>query len=167
LNAFAAPGGQMYFYTALIKFLDDGAQFAGVMAHEIAHADRRHSTENMTKQYGISLLLGILLGDNAGQLAEIAASLATGVGMLAFSRENEYEADEYAVRYTTDTEYYPKGIAGFFEKLGESSGVPEFLSTHPDPGNRLEAIDEVWQSLGSPAGESFASEYAAFKTSLP
>ena len=123
LNAFAAPGGFMCFYTGLIKFLDNEAQLAGVMAHEIAHADRRHSTDRLTKAYGLELLVGILLGNQPGKIAEIAAGLAKGLANLSFSRENEYEADEYAVTYLYDTDYDPRGIAGFFEKLGNHSQI--------------------------------------------
>lgn len=69
LNAFCVPGGKMYFYTGIIKFLDNESQFAGVMAHEMAHADRRHSTKTMTKQYGVGILLSVLLGDEPTILA--------------------------------------------------------------------------------------------------
>lgn len=171
LNAFAAPGGYMYFYTGLIKFLDNESQLAGVMAHEIAHADRRHSTENMTKIYGFDILLSVLLGDNPSQLAEIAAAMAKGLSSLKFSRNHEYEADEYAVKYLYDTSYHPKGIAGFFEKLesfaDQQSSTPEFLSTHPSPDNRLEEIDKHWKELGSKVGEDYLDRYNQFKESLP
>ena len=70
LNAFCAPGGYICVYTGIIKYLDNEAQFAGVMGHEMAHADRRHSTDQLTKAYGIQLLLGILLGSNSNQMAE-------------------------------------------------------------------------------------------------
>ncbi|MGB4133577.1 MAG: M48 family metalloprotease, partial [Tenuifilaceae bacterium] len=89
LNAFAAPGGYMYFYTGLIRFLDDESQFAGVVGHEMAHADRRHSTEMLTKQYGFSMLAGIILGDNPTVLETIIADLALGLGTLKYSRNNE------------------------------------------------------------------------------
>jgi predicted Zn-dependent protease len=170
LNAFAVPGGYMYFDTGLIKYLDDEAQFAGVMAHEMAHADRRHSTQQMTKAYGLQFLLGLLLGEDPEAWAEIAASLAQGAASLAFSRNHEYEADEYAVKYSADTELYPKGVAGFFEKLYDEENrpsIPEFLSTHPNPGNRIDAIDEVWKSIGSPQGSKFPDRYLEFKNSLP
>lgn len=171
LNAFCVPGGKMYFYTGIIKFLDNEAQFAGVMAHEMAHADRRHSTKTMTKQYGVSVLLGVVLGEDPTLLQQIAADLAYGLGSLKFSRDHEYEADEYAVRYTTDGtgdyNFYPKGISAFFEKIGSQTTSLEFLSTHPDPGNRLENIDEFWISIGSPTGEDYASRYLDFKNSLP
>jgi beta-barrel assembly-enhancing protease len=171
LNAFCVPGGKMYFYTGLIKFLENEAQFAGVMAHEMAHADKRHSTKIMTKQYGFSLLLSAILGDDPDLLVGIAAELAQGLGSLYFSRDNEYEADEFAVKYTNDAsgdnDFYPKGIAGFFEMMGTQTRSLEFLSTHPDPGNRVEAINTVWVSLGSPAGETYETRYQGFKASLP
>ncbi|HRW63507.1 MAG TPA: M48 family metallopeptidase, partial [Bacteroidales bacterium] len=163
--------GKMYFYTGIIKFLDNEAEFAGVMAHEMAHADRRHTTNTMTKEYGFSLLLSALLGDDPSLLATIASDLAQGLGSLAFSRDHEYEADQYAVRYTDDGagdyNYYPKGISAFFEKMEGQSTPPEFLSTHPSPENRLEKINEFWVSIGSPGGESYAERYTDFKNSLP
>ena len=167
LNAFAVPGGKMYFYTALIKFLDNEAQFAGVMAHEMAHVDKRHSTERMTKTYGFQLMLSMILGENPDKWAEIAADMALGLGTLKFSRNDEYEADEYAVKFTADTDFYPKGVAGFFEKMEGSSRPPEFLSTHPSPENRVEAIDKVWNDIGSPPGDKYEARYQEFKNSLP
>lgn len=169
LNAFMCPGGYMYFYTGLMKYLDNEAQLAGVMAHEMAHADRRHFMENYQKLYGASIITSLILGDEPSKIEEIVSQLALGLGSLAFTRENEYEADEYAVRYTSVTEYYPKGIAGFFEQLesGGSSSTPEFLSTHPSPPNRLENIDDIWKDLGSPDGETYEERYTAFKNSLP
>jgi predicted Zn-dependent protease len=167
LNAFCVPGGYMYFYTGLIKYLDDEAQFAGVMAHEMAHADRRHTTKRLTRAYGFQFLLAAILGDDPDAMAQIAAELAQGLSSLAFSRDDEYEADAYAVRYSADTEYNPLGVAGFFEKLEGGTRVPEFLSTHPNPGNRVQSIHEEWELLGSPEGEDFQSRYQDFINSLP
>lgn len=170
MNAFAVPGGKLYFYTGLIKYLDNASNLAGVMAHEMAHADRRHSTEQMTKQYGLSVLVTLLLGNDKSQFEEIASDLATGLAALQFSRKHEYEADEYAIRFTSDTDYHPKGIAGFFEKLqadGKTAQTFEFLSTHPSDQNRIDNIDMIWRSLGSPGGEYFETEYANFKSILP
>jgi len=167
LNAFCVPGGYMYFYTGLIKYLDDEAQFAGVMAHEMAHADRRHTTKRLTRAYGFQFLLAALLGDNPDAMAQIAAELAQGLGSLAFSRDDEYEADSYAVHYSADTDCDPRGVAGFFEKLEGGTRVPEFLSTHPNPGNRVGNIYEVWEGLGAPEGSLFSDRYQDFITSLP
>lgn len=168
INAFAAPGGYMYFYTGLIKFLDNEAQLAGVMAHEIAHADRRHSTQMLTKQYGFSILLSIALGENPSQLEQILSQLALGGTMLKYSRDNEYEADKYAVTYLYDTDYHPRELAGFFEKMmGSSQKIPEFLSTHPSDENRIKNIEEVWKSMGSKVGNIYEDRYKNFKNALP
>ncbi len=131
LNAFCTPGGYIYFYSGIIKYLDNEAQFAGVMGHEMAHAARRHSTQQMTKAYGLEMLISVVLGQNPNMLAQMAADLAAGVTELAFSREDEYEADEYSVKYLYETTYDARGVAGFFEKITGSSQPPEFLKHSP------------------------------------
>lgn len=169
INAFSLPGGDTYYYTGLIKFLDDEAQFAGVMAHEFAHSDRRHSTSQLTKAYGLQVLTSILLGDSPSQAAEIAAGLASGLSTLAFSRSNEYDADEYAVKYLYPLDYDARGVADFFIKLdqGSQSIIVTYLSTHPSPEDRIEKINELWTSLGGKVGEKFPQRYQEFKNSLP
>lgn len=167
LNAFATPGGYMYFYTGIIKFLDNEAQFAGVMAHEMSHADLRHSTSMLTKAYGVQLLLSIILGQANSQLADIVASLAYGLGELAYSRSMEYQSDEKAVEYLYATSYDARGIAGFFIKLADAQSPPQFLSTHPSPDNRIEKINEKWMELGGKVGNEYVESYNAFKASLP
>lgn len=165
LNAFCTPGGFIYVYTGIIKFLESEDQFAGVMGHEIAHAAERHSTEALTKQYGTEVLFAILLGQNQGTLAQIAKGM---IG-LGYSRSNESEADRRSVDYLYQTEYDARGAARFFEKLialGAGSG-PEFLSTHPNPDNRVAAIIEYWQSKGGKEGQTFTDRYNQFKASLP
>ncbi len=165
LNAFCAPGGYIYVYTGLIKYLDTEDQLAGVMGHEIAHADKRHVTDNMTKEYGYTTLLGIFFGEDQGALAGIAKGLVN----LSYSRKAEREADDFSVKYLCDTEYQANGAAGFFQKIineGQSSAPPEFLSTHPNPDNRVEAINNKAREEGcsiSPSG----NDYSAFKASLP
>lgn len=137
LNAFCTPGGYIYVYSGLIKYLDKEDQLAGVMGHEIAHADQRHSTRQMTKMYGISVLVSAVAG-NRETLAQITAGLIN----LKFSRSHETEADNYSVEYLGGTQYNCAGAAGFFEKIGKEGGgsPPAFLSTHPNPGNRVQNI---------------------------
>lgn len=165
LNAFATPGGYLYFYTGLIKYLDTEDAFAGVMGHEIAHAARRHSTEALTERYGIALLLEAAFGNNLQIVQDIAAGLAT----LSFSRDNESEADQYSVIYLAETRYQCNGAALFFEKLideGQAGGTPEFLSTHPNPDNRVDAINSEATQRGcstTPSGRN----YQSFKDMLP
>lgn len=165
MNAFCTPGGYIYVYTGLIKFLDSEDQLAGVLGHEIAHADLRHSTEQMSKQYGIGLLLRLIFGSSS-TLGDIAGSLAN----LGFSRSDETEADMQSVIYLNDTEYDPRGVARFFQKLearGETLGPLQFLSTHPNPENRVEKIFDKWKSLGSKKGKTYELRYAKLKRSLP
>lgn len=143
LNAFATPGGYIYVYTGLINYLDNADDLAGVMGHEIAHADRRHSVNQMKKSYGVSVLLSILVGGESSALKEIAAGLAANAANLSFSREDEADADAASVEYLDETDFACNGAAEFFRKLEAEggSGVPEFLSTHPDPSNRVADID--------------------------
>ncbi|KUG07385.1 M48 family metalloprotease [Solirubrum puertoriconensis] len=146
-NAFATPGGHIYVFTGLIKFLDNESQLAGVLGHEIAHADRRHSTQLLQRQYGISLLMGVVLGKNPNMLAQIAS----GLGQLKFSRTFEQEADKYSTVYLNGTRYYAcDGAAGFFIKAEKQGGgrSPEFLSTHPNPGSRVTSIQNSARQLG-------------------
>ncbi|WP_324670688.1 M48 family metalloprotease [Hymenobacter sp. GOD-10R] len=164
-NAFATPGGHIYVFSGLIKYLDQEDQLAGVIGHEIAHADRRHSIKSLQKQYGVSFLLSIALGKNPGQLAQIAA----GLGQLKFSRDYEREADSYSVAYLKATNYYScDGTAGFFikaEKAGQSN-PPEFLSTHPNPGSRIANIQAKAKQLGCTGRSSSSANLTELKKLL-
>jgi beta-barrel assembly-enhancing protease len=165
LNAFCVPGGFIFIYSGLIKFLDSDYKLAGVLGHEIAHADRRHSTRQLTRLYGVSILLELALGQNQGVLTE----LASGLLFLEFSRSQEREADEYSVRYLCNTPYRSDGASYFFEQLialGQGSGVPTFLSTHPDPGNRVRDIRDFEQSLSCTHLSSSQQAYMNFRNSL-
>ena len=150
LNAFALPGGYIYLYTGLLLYLDSEAALAGVIGHEIAHAERRHTTERLTAYYGTSLLISIILGENPSTVAEIAANLFVGLAFLANSRSDEEESDEYSFEYLKDTRYYPGGVKFFFEKLqydglvdSNSSKIETFLSTHPDPIERISTVNSL------------------------
>lgn len=162
LNAFATPGGYIYVYTGLIKYLDSEDQLAGVMGHEIAHADRRHSTKQMTQLLGVQILLAAALGDK-----EAVQQVAAGIIGLKFSRNHESDADNYSVRYLCGTNYNAAGAAGFFKKIGSQGGSPpEFLSTHPNPGNRVKAIEAKEVELGCRGTQTNNAEYARIKTLL-
>jgi len=166
LNAFCAPGGYIYVYTGLIKFLDSEDQLAGVLGHEIAHADKRHSTEQLTKTYSITLLLQVVLGENAALLQEIA----TGLISLKFSRSHETEADEYSVKYLCETSYNAAGAGGFFQKLidlEQAGDTPQFLSTHPNPDNRVENINANRTTNGCTGTGTFDARYLQLINSLP
>lgn len=160
LNAFCTPGGYIYVYTGIIKYLDNEAQLAGVMGHEMGHADLRHSTRQMTKIYGVQLLVSATLGDSSA-----IGTITTALIGLNFSREHETEADRMSVEYLCGTDWPGDAAAGFFEKIEAEGGVgvPEFLSTHPSPENRIENYHKWAADAGCPGRELYEANYTAFK----
>jgi Zn-dependent protease with chaperone function len=153
INAFALPGGPMYVHTGLIKAADNEAQIAGVLAHELSHVVLRHGTHQATKsqflQLGAILMGGAASrgGGLAGALAQIGVGLGANSMLLTFSRGMESEADLLGSYTMAKAGYNPIELARFFEKL-EAQGsnqnwlVARFLSDHPNPGNRIQAIEE-------------------------
>jgi len=159
-NAFCTPGGYIYIFTGIIKYLEDESQLAGVMGHEMGHADLRHSTRQMTKIFGVQILLAVALGDSSF-LADITAALIN----LKFSREHETEADRMSVEYLCQTDYPADGAAGFFEKIetGGNASPPEFLSTHPSPVKRIENYHKWAAAIGCVGKEQYKERYEEFK----
>jgi predicted Zn-dependent protease len=169
LNAFATPGGYIYVYTGLIKYLDNADDLAGVMGHEMAHSDLRHTVRNLQKTYGVAALLSIALGRDPNALSQIAAQIAGQLAGLRFSREYEIEADEHSVEYLAKTEYACNGAASFFIKLtqGQQGGnPPEFLSTHPNPENRVENINAKAAELQCDTTLASGTGYEELKATL-
>jgi len=164
LNAFCTPGGYIYIYTGILKFLDSEDQFAGVLAHEIGHADMRHSTRQMTKMFGVQVLAAAVLGDQSA-LGQITSAL---IG-LKFSRKHETEADERSVRYLCPTDYNADGGAGFFQKIQDLGGnnPPEFLSTHPNPDDRIEKFQTNALASGCLGEKDYKTEFEAMVAKLP
>lgn len=166
LNAFCAPGGYIYVYTGLIKYLRTEAQLIGVLGHEMAHADRRHTTQLLTQAYGVQTLLSLLTGgDNQDLISQIAGNLI----LLSFSRDHERDADAHSVIYLCPTEYRADGAADFFEYILQSGGTrpPAFLSTHPDPGERVQNIRTRAQNMGCAGTQIYEDRYAQLVAALP
>lgn len=166
LNAFCAPGGYIFIYTGLLKYLSAEDQLAGVLGHEMAHADRRHSTDQLTVNYGVQVLLDVLLGQNQGTLVQIANNLRT----LAYSRSQEKAADEYSVRYLCSTDYEADGAADFFLRLqnaGEDCQTGAFFSTHPCPENRVQNIHSQKTQLNCAGTQTYTAEYQQLINQLP
>lgn len=162
LNAFCTPGGYIYVYTGLIKYLDSEDHLAGVMGHEIAHADLRHSTRQMSKVYGLQVMLSVATGRaDPGMIEQIALGLVN----LKFSRGHETESDNGSVKYLCSTGYNAAGAAGFFKKIESEGGSrqPQFLSTHPNPGNRVENIEKKAADMGCRGKQTNTSEYNRIK----
>jgi predicted Zn-dependent protease len=160
-NAFATPGGYIFVYTGLIKFLDSEDQLAGVLGHEIAHAAKRHSTKQLTKMVGLQVLADAALGNK-----ETVKQVATALIGLTFSRAHETQADSMSVVYLCPTEYNAAGASGFFKKIKNVPTPPEWLSTHPNPSNRIENIDGKHKSMGCTGKETYKDRYEKIKLLL-
>ncbi|MBS1518477.1 MAG: M48 family metalloprotease [Bacteroidetes bacterium] len=178
VNAFCIPGGYIYVYTGLMKFLDNEAALIGVIGHEIAHAERRHMTQRLTSYYGVSIILSFILGSNPSALGEIAANLFVGLGFLANSRADEEEADNYSISYLTGTKYFPGGILNFFDKIreeqkkkGQTPGdLERLLATHPLPQDRIDNVNLKLSKIKprpDPNKGLFKNEYQQMKEKLP
>ncbi|MGE5356904.1 MAG: M48 family metallopeptidase [Deltaproteobacteria bacterium] len=161
LNAFATPGGYIYIYTGLLKFLDSEDELMGVIGHEMAHADLRHSTKQLTKNLGIAILLDAALGDK-NSVEQIAAAL---IG-IQFTRDDESEADNASVKYLCPTHYNAAGSAGFFKKMLNNPVPPEFLSTHPSPKTRVKDIEDLKNKAACSGTQTNREKYEKMKKLL-
>jgi predicted Zn-dependent protease len=161
LNAFATPGGYIYIYTGLMKYLDSEDEFLGVMAHEMAHADLRHSTKQLSKNMAVGYLLNAALGDK--QAVEQVVSALIGI---QFTRDDESEADNSSVKYLCPTPYNAAGAAGFFKKMLSDPVPPEFLSTHPSPKNRVKDIEDLKSKLMCAGTNTSSDKYSKMKKLL-
>jgi beta-barrel assembly-enhancing protease len=148
INAFALPGGPMFIHTGLLKAVDNEAQLAGVMGHEMSHVILRHGTNQASKAQLIqlpALLAGQVAGGSMlGKLAQVGVGLGANSVLLKFSRSAESQADLMGSHVMAEAGYNPMQMARFFEKLNSQGGsrTLEFLSDHPNPGNRERAIEE-------------------------
>src|SRR5262249_22929034 len=151
INAFALPGGPMFINIGTITAADNEAELAGVMAHEMSHVYMQHSAKQMTKgafAQGIAGILGGLLGQGRlGSLAQLGINIGGGLVMLKYSRGDEAQADAVGAIILYKAGYNPQAMADFFQKLEKEGGRgPQFLSDHPNPGNRQAAISKEIQS---------------------
>jgi len=149
INAFALPGGPTFLHTGLLAAAENEAQLAGVLAHEISHVALRHGTNQASKANLIQLpaLLAAAAAGRSGSLLGNLAQLGIGLGansvLLKFSRNAERDADLLGTRIMARVGYNPVEMARFFEKLEGKGGGPglQFFSDHPNPGNRVKAVE--------------------------
>ncbi len=163
LNAFAVPGGYVYFTRGIMAHFNNEAEFAGVLGHEIGHITARHSVSQQSKAIlgQVGLIGSMIL---VPQIAEFADPLSQGLGLLflKFGRDAERQSDELGVEYSSKIGYDAKEMAGFFNTLErqragtEGAELPDFMSTHPNPGERniaVSKLSEEWKkklSLSNP-----------------
>jgi predicted Zn-dependent protease len=149
VNAFAVPGGYVYFTRGILAHFNNEAQFAGVLGHEIGHVAHRHTVGQQRNQTlgQVGLIAGMILSPRIAQFGE---NLSQGLGLLMLknSRDAERESDQLGVEYSTKIGYDAKEMADFFLTLQRKGGerareIPSFLSTHPDPGERNETVAKL------------------------
>jgi len=151
VNAFALPGGHMYFYTGLMKLCENEAELAAVMAHEMAHVAAHHHGEAMTRQVGYGFLMQAVFGEDPSTLVTLASNLL-GTGIMSYySRDNEREADALAMEFLFRSGYNPDAMISFMHKLmeeerraGGGRPMPIFAS-HPPTQERLERLQNLAQ----------------------
>ncbi len=155
INAFALPGGPMYVNRGMIAAAKTEGEVAGVVAHEISHVALRHGTAGATKQtpYAIGgiagAILGAVIGGRKGEVVSQASQTAAGVLYLRFPREYEKQADLLGAQIMARVGYDPRDMANMFKTIEEQGGPggPQWLSDHPNPGNRYAYINEEAQAL--------------------
>jgi predicted Zn-dependent protease len=152
INAFALPGGQVFITAALLSKLNSESQLAGVLGHEVGHVIGRHGAEHLAKQQlGGALVnaVGIAASDSpgSGRSAAVLAQAVNQMVNLKYGREDELESDRLGFEFMTEAGYNPIGIIELMKILdsarGGAGGQPEFMSTHPDPGNRVEQLTSI------------------------
>jgi predicted Zn-dependent protease len=150
VNAFALPGGQIFITAALMRNLGSEDQLAGVLGHEIGHVVGRHSAEHLAKQQLTQVLVGAAgvaasSEESSGQQAAAIAAMVGQIVNMRYGRMDELESDRLGVRFMSEARHDPSALKDVMRILAEASGgrgnAPEFLSTHPDPGNRMQEIE--------------------------
>jgi len=169
INAFALPGGSIFVNLGTIQAAETEAQLAGVMAHEISHVAQRHATCNLTRQQTPSMLAalgqiaaGIALGGAAGAAVQQGIGLTAGLSFLRMSRDSEKQADLMGTDILYDAGYDPRAMPQFFEVIQGKSGEggAQFLSDHPNPGNRVGYVNDEIDTL--PRRASYVKTSAEF-----
>jgi predicted Zn-dependent protease len=178
VNAFAAPGGHIFFFSGLIQELDDIDEFASVMCHEIGHVYSRHLSKRlaMSKKIGLATLAGVLAGALIGgpvAQAMIMGSQAVGIqSQLHYSREDERQADQLGLKYTRLAGFDPNGMLGTLQKLNKGyvgpHRIPAYLLTHPTGPERIALMESLLSRTPPPPSRSeadlFRKLYPFFKT---
>lgn len=174
VNAFALPGGYIYITRGIMAFLNDEAQLAGVLGHEVGHVTARHAAQRYTQATtaGVGLTLLSIFVPEARPFQNVAET-AMGVLFLKHGRDDELQADRLGVQYTGKTGWDPAGVAGMLRTLqrldearGSNRGVPNFLATHPAPADRVQRVQAFVQQnpavVGTAGGVTDERDYERY-----
>jgi len=178
INAFALPGGPMFVNRGMIDAASSEGEVAGVMAHELSHVLLRHGTANATKAQGFQLgaiagaIAGAVIGGNVGQVISQGSQFGLGTWFMKYSREYEKQADLLGAQIMARAGYDPRDLARMFETIEKQGGgsAPQWLSSHPNPGNRTQYItaEAAMLTIGPrPNGTAFTQVKSRFSTLPP
>ena len=174
INAFALPGGPMFVNRGMIQAAGSEAEVAGVMAHEISHVVLRHGTAQASagQKFAIGAIagqiLGAIVGGKTGSVIAQGSELGIGTYFLKYGREYERQADLLGAQIMARAGYDPRAMARMFETIERQGGArgPEWLSSHPNPGNRVEAINREAQMLRVASGSSGNGDFQSVRARL-
>src|SRR5688572_10613842 len=155
INAFALPGGPMFLNRGMIEAANSEGEVAGVMAHEISHVALRHGTGQATRGQGAAILGtlgqigGAIIGGGLGQILSTGSQIGAGLKLMQYSREYETQADLLGAQILARAGYDPREMANMFRTIEKESGGsgPQWMSSHPNPGNRYNAINNEARTL--------------------
>ena len=169
VNAFAVPGGFIYFSRGIMAHFNNEAEFAGVLGHEIGHITARHSAKRYSNAMlaQVGLAAGMIVSPELAQFADVAQQ---GIGLLflKFSRDNEAQSDKLGVEYSIKTGYDAEAMAGFFntlDRLRDEAGAnptPTFLSTHPDPADREQRVRRLARKWKKKINKNFETDRESY-----
>jgi predicted Zn-dependent protease len=161
INAFALPGGFIYITRGILPFLDNEAELAGVLGHEIGHVTARHAAQSYTRsaEAGLGLLLGSIFVPQIQPFTDLAQT-GLGVLFLKYSRDDEREADRLGTEYAGRSGWEPSAVPSFMatlgriEEAGDRRGIPNWLSTHPQPEDRVQRLEQAVTQVRALAPET-------------
>lgn len=147
INAFALPGGHVFITRGILNRMKDEAELAGLLGHEVTHVFARHGVERMSEMTLMILPMALLGAFEETQGVAVVGIVAVQLLGLSYGRHDEEESDHFGMRFAARAGYHPAGVIGVMQMLKEvtdaaGGGPPEFLSTHPDPGNRVKYLTD-------------------------
>ncbi len=175
INAFAAPGGYVYFYTGLLRIMGNEAEMSAVMAHEISHVVARHGVKRLQATLGVALATKLVLGDNSSEVVNAAINVGMGLLSAGYSRDNEREADKFGIYYMEKAGYDPNAAVTMFDHLAQAGGsgganvFEKLTASHPETVERINnAKSEITQMGTLPPNLALSkSRYQEMRKRLP
>jgi predicted Zn-dependent protease len=172
INAFAIPGGDIFVYTGLLRAVENEAELASVLSHEMGHVVERHAAQGMVAQLGLGTIAELIVGKNPSTLAQIGTSIAANGFLVRNTQSMERQADQVGMKTMIASGWDPHQMIAFFNKLAAQQGhapsaLEAFLSSHPPPADRAQYLTKELDDAGNPGGKTNPDAIAHIKSELP